>query len=403
MAAPVVRVMGEGEGLPGPAQKCWRRLRRRLEVLRGVERLVKGLRLPLGLSFDALLLLALLLWAEIRLHPAPILRWTLAACAAVLLLLQLRRRLRAAWRGISSLLDSAQRLDRERRHHDRLTAAVSLAGESRDVLAQFSPPLLLQLYREAERDARRLWLLSLSAWRAAFFELAGIAALVAAAWYLPYYTPYTFPDLWGRYTARLISPHAPAPVQLAVSPGHLSFRKGEPVEIAAAVVGEIAAPPVLVFRSLSVDWERLLMRETDSKGRYGRTLSGLTSRFEYFVEASRLKSPVYQGTPIETVALRNLRIETLPPPYASSLPQPVEADAGEIALTEGGRIAWTVELEEPARRVVWQYLVEAGPGPAAERADLRAATYLAPVWGWLVGSQSLEKLTWRRRSPVSAN
>lgn len=97
------------------------------------------------------------------------------------------------------------------------------------------------------------------------------------------------------------------------------------------------------------------MQADAQAGRYRFTLAGLSGRFEYFVQLPGAESPVYTGSPIETLTPTALRIEVHPPPYARIAPVAVQPDAAEIAVVAGGRVGFGVEPPEPARRVVWQF------------------------------------------------
>ena len=193
----------------------------------------------------------------------------------------------------------------------------------------------------------------LGKWLRQLALVAVLAAAIVALW----------PGQLRTSVWRLTHPYAcgPAPVRIAVTPGHVELDAGSDLEIEAVVAGT-SEPPALRLRKRGGVWKRADMKEVSPsklKARelpeaepevashcYAVTLSGLQEDREYYVSVGENLTETWNikvNQPPRAVAFR---MRYAYPDYTGLPPNETVSASGDVAALKGA----TVEIEISANR-----------------------------------------------------
>src|SRR5688572_18446733 len=130
---------------------------------------------------------------------------------------------------------------------------------------------------------------------------------------------------------------AAAPYRIEVTPGSASVPRGADLTISAKLAGFESPDATLVMRkSPTAAYERLPMARNEN-GSYDGMLFDLAEPVEYFVEASGVRSPVFNLNVVELPYVKQLDLEYHFPAYTGLAPRTVE-DGGDIAALRGTNV-----------------------------------------------------------------
>lgn len=235
------------------------------------------------------------------------------------------------------------------------------AGEGRT-----SPALVRKLVEAAIarvheiEDGRRIERLPVRRYATA----AGVVALAAVALF-------TFGPSYLRHalSALLVisrDVEAAAPYRIEVAPGDARLPKGADQTITATLHGFDAGEASVFMKKAGGAFEPLPMIRAEN-GAYDGILFDLAEGFEYYVEASGVKSPTYTVTVVELPYVKQLDLEYRFPAYTGLEPRTVE-DGGDIATLAGTDVRVTIQptMAAASGRLV---LHDGSSSPLAVNAD----------------------------------
>jgi hypothetical protein len=131
---------------------------------------------------------------------------------------------------------------------------------------------------------------------------------------------------------------AAAPYRIAVTPGNADVPRGADQTVSATLEGFQSAEATLVLRkSPTAAYERLPLMRNEATGTYEGMLFDLADPIEYFVEASGVRSPVFNLKVRDLPYVKRLDLEYQFPSYTGLAPRTVE-DGGDIAALRGTNV-----------------------------------------------------------------
>ena len=148
------------------------------------------------------------------------------------------------------------------------------------------------------------------------------------------------------------SVQAAAPYRIAIMPGNADVPMGADQTITATLTGFASEEASVMLRRAPTEAYEALPLVRGEDGRYEGMVFDVDAPLEYFVEADRVRSPVFRLTVVELPYVQRLELEYHFPAYTGLKPQKIE-DGGDIAVLKGTEVRLRVfpTMKTPGGRV----------------------------------------------------
>lgn len=136
----------------------------------------------------------------------------------------------------------------------------------------------------------------------------------------------------------------PSRIAIAVEPGHVRLRAGQPLTVRARVRGADAVAPTLVSGDAAQAVPLPMTRQDD--GSFVATVDEVTASFVYRVVAGARRSDEYSVTVVHPPVVERIALEYRYP-KGLGLATRLEDDGGDIYAPEGTEVRFTITVDRP--------------------------------------------------------
>lgn len=165
-----------------------------------------------------------------------------------------------------------------------------------------------------------------------------------------------WPHGFGASARRLLHPSLAAlPFGLRVTPGDVTLKPGEDVQVSAEVRGAKSHPRLLIRGDYEA-WRESALEQSPAPTTgwqgYAARLAAVQRNMSYQVEVDGHRSPVYNVRIKEPLAVLSFRKRVIFPAYSSLPTQDVSSATGELDGLKGARAEITIETSGDVARAV---------------------------------------------------